>query len=60
MVLDEEQHKRAKECIYNIQDKIYAIASELNNQKAYKEYIKEKINSIEWDFTCLKSICEVD
>lgn len=57
--LDEDEMKRAKMCVANVLDKIKAIDSELLNKKAYKNYILEKMNSIDWDITCLKSMCDV-
>ena len=55
--LDEEEMNRAKMCITNIQDKFEAIKTELNNEKAYKGYLKEKLDSIQWDVNCLLNMC---
>lgn len=56
--LNEEQIKRAKNCIYNIQDKLNAIENELSKEKPYKYYMNEKLTSIKWDMNCLISMCE--
>lgn len=37
---------RAKDCAYNIQDKLNAIANELEQEKPYKYYLHEKLESI--------------
>lgn len=58
--LDEEQHERAIWCIANINDKLAAIDKELLNERAYKSYILEKLENIEWDFTCLKNMCKTE
>ena len=57
--LDEDEIKRAKMCIYNINDKMESISNEiLNSEKAYKSYLKEKIDSIYNDIKVLKSMVE--
>lgn len=54
--LTNEEVKRAKMCTSNIQDKLQAIISELNNKHAYKTYLKEKMESITWDVKCMNSM----
>ena len=45
--------------IYNIQDKLNAINMEVNSgNKAYKNYIDEKISSIAIDVNWIKNCCE--
>lgn len=49
---------RAKDCAYNIQDKLNAITNELEQEKPYKGYLKEKLESILHDTECLLSMSE--
>lgn len=55
--LDEEEKNRAKMCIVNIIDKLQAIDTELNTrEKPYKTYLKEKMDSINWDIKVLNNM----
>ena len=55
--LDEEEKSRAKMCVANITDKLQAIDTELNTrEKPYKTYLKEKMDSINWDIKVLNSM----
>ena len=57
-ILNQNELKTAKECVYNIQDKINAINTELNyKDNAFKGYILEKLSSILHDTECLIGIC---
>ena len=56
--MKEYEKRRIENCIYNIQDKLEAIKSEINLEKPYKYYILEKIEPIINDVKCIKSICE--
>lgn len=49
---------RAKECAWNIQDKLNAIVTELEQEKPYKGYLQEKLQSILHDTKCLLSMSE--
>ena len=49
---------RAKDCAWNIQDKLSAIITELLNEKPYKAYLLEKLKPILNDTNCLISMCE--
>ena len=55
--LDEEEKNRAKMCVANITDKLQAISTELNTrEKPYKTYLKEKMDSINWDIKVLNNM----
>ena len=55
--LDEEEKNRAKMCVANIIDKLQAIDTELNTrEKPYKTYLKEKMESINWDVKVLNNM----
>lgn len=56
--MEEEEINRAKGCIYNIRDKLNAIDLELHTEKPYLPYLLEKLEPIENDIRCLKSMCE--
>lgn len=56
--LTEEEIKRAKMCISNIDDKLLAIATEVNNtEHPYKGYLKEKIDSLLHDAKVIFNMC---
>lgn len=55
--LDEEEKNSAKMCVANITDKLQAINTELNTrEKPYKTYLKEKMDSINWDIKVLNNM----
>lgn len=55
--LDDEEKNRAKMCVANIIDKLQAIDIELNTrEKPYKTYLKEKMDSINWDIKVLNNM----
>ena len=55
--LDEEEKNRAKMCVANIIDKFQAIDTELNTrEKPYKTYLKEKMDSINWNIKVLNNM----
>lgn len=57
--LNKEEKQRAKECVYNIKDKMNAIENEVfYKDKSYKEYLLEKLQSILWDTNCLINMCK--
>ena len=58
--LNEEEKRRLKMCIANIKDKLQAIESESLNDKPYRCYLKEKIDSIIWDVNCIESMSRND
>lgn len=56
--LNEDELQRAKDCCYNIEDKMNAVHNELFSQgNAYKSYLAEKLDSIQWDLNVLKNMC---
>lgn len=59
--LNEDEIKRAKMCIANIEDKLKAIKTEvMTTQKPYKSYLKEKLDSITWDVNVLNHMVKED
>ena len=56
--MEEYEKKRIQGCIYNIQDKLEAIKTEIKLEKPYKYYILEKIEPVLNDAKCIKNICE--
>ena len=56
--LSEEEQTRAKDCINNIFDKINALQTEVSNDRSYKHYMLEKLESALWDMNCLISMCK--
>ena len=55
--LTEEEKIRAYSCAKNIQDKLNAVLTELLNEKPYKGYLLEKLDSINWDTNCIINMC---
>lgn len=59
--LDDEELNVSKMCIANIKDKMEAVETEINKEgKAYKTYLKEKLDSIYRDVKVLVSIVRDD
>lgn len=58
--LSEEYKESIKYSINTIKEFIKAIEKELERDMAYKSYIHEKIDGIEWRARMIKSICEED
>lgn len=57
--LNADEIKRAKMCIANIEDKLNAVKTEiLSREKPYKDYLKEKLDSMNWDVQVLISMIE--
>lgn len=54
--LDQNEQKRMKLFISEIEDKMYAIKVELQNERAYKSYLKEKMDSINWNIKCINNL----
>lgn len=54
--LNEEEKSRLKMCIANIKDKLTALESESLNERPYRYYLAEKVDSILWDANCIKSM----
>lgn len=55
-ILTKDEIKRAKMCLVNIKDKLRAVESEINKEKAFKYYLKEKLDSITWDINVLNNM----
>lgn len=56
--LEEEEIKRAKNCVNNIMNKLNAVQSELNTREhPYKTYLKEKLDIILYDTKCMLDMC---
>ena len=59
--LDEDNIKRAKMCIANIEDKLKAVKNEVETaHKPYKSYLREKMSSITWDVNVLNNMIKED
>lgn len=58
--LNENEIKKAKECLFNIEDKLQAIEMELCKENPYKYYLLEKIDSVLWDSRCIANLCKTD
>lgn len=50
--------KRAKMLVNEIDDFMNSIRNEVNQPRAYKDYLKEKLSGVITDINCLKSIIE--
>lgn len=49
---------RAKMLVNEIDDFMNSIRNEVNQDRAYKNYLNEKLSGIETDIRCLKSMIE--
>lgn len=57
--LNELQRENAKMCIRNIADKMLSVDTEISTkEKPYKRYLKEKLDSINWDVQVLLNLCK--
>lgn len=56
-ILSKDEKERVKMCISNILDKTSAIMSEIEEDRSYKYYIKDKIDSVLWDSKVIQSLC---
>ena len=56
--LTESEKVRAYSCARNVEDKLNAVKNELLNEKPYKYYLIEKLESILWDTNCIISMCK--
>lgn len=55
-LLNIEEKERIKAILYAVNDNLSAIASEINTDKPYSEYINEKLKPIINDINCIQSI----
>lgn len=59
--LDDLQKDTAIRCVANIDDKLQAVKLELvNPNKPYKTYLREKLESIDWDVQILLNMTSED
>lgn len=56
--LTEEDKKRMKMLVNEIYDFLNAIRNEIYNDKAYKSYLKEKMDAVNTDINCINSLLE--
>lgn len=56
--IEGDELRRAKMLVLEINDLMLSITNEVHQSKAFKGYMKEKLNGIENDLKCLKSIIE--
>ena len=56
--LEKFEIERAKMCLSNIEDKLKSVSTEIQNEKPYKYYLLEKLNSILNDTNVLIYMCE--
>lgn len=56
--MDDYDKRKLKDCVFNIEDKIFAIANEISNKQPYKGYILEKAKPILNDIQVIISMCE--
>lgn len=54
--MEEYQLTKARDCIYNIQDKLFALRDEINRGTPYANYCLEKLEPMRIDVNCLISI----
>lgn len=56
--LEGNELKRARMLVNEIDDFMNSIRNEVNQDKAYKGYLNEKLSGVITDINCLKSIIE--
>ena len=57
-ILNENEIKTVKSCLYNIEDKMQAIIMEMSKDNPYKGYLSEKTKSALYDLNVILNICE--
>ena len=58
--LTEDEKRRYEMCLRNIEDKLKALKTEAENERPYKHYIKEKIDSILWDAKVIENLTNTE
>ena len=58
--LTEDEKKRYEMCLRNIEDKLKALKIETENERPYRYYIKEKIDSILWDAKVIEQLTHTE
>ena len=56
--LEKSKQERMKQLIAEIEDNWNAIKTELQNEKAYKIYLLEKMQGINWNINCINLLLE--
>lgn len=56
--LEKSKQERMKQLIAEIEDNWNAIKIELENEKAYKIYLLEKMQGINWNINCINLLLE--
>ena len=56
--LKKNEQERIKQLIAEIEDNWDAIKTELQNEKAYKIYLLEKMQGINWNINCINLLLE--
>lgn len=56
--LEKSKQERMKQLIAEIEDNWIAIKTELQNEKAYKIYLLEKMQGINWNINCINLLLE--
>ena len=56
--LEKNKQERMKQLIAEIEDNWIAIKVELQNEKAYKIYLLEKMQGINWNINCINLLLE--
>lgn len=56
--LEKSKQERIKQLIREIEDNWNAIKTELENEKAYKIYLLEKMQGINWNINCINLLLE--
>jgi len=54
--MEDYELRKAKDCLYNIQDKLDALRNEINRGNPYSGYCLEKLEPIKHDVECLISM----
>ena len=56
--LEKFEIERAKMCLSNIDDKLKSVNAEIQNERPYKYYLIEKLNSVLTDTNVLIYMCK--
>lgn len=56
--LEKSKQERMKQLITEIEDNWVAIKTELQNEKAYRIYLLEKMKGINWNINCINLLLE--
>lgn len=56
--LEKSKQERMKQLIREIEDNWNAIKTELQNERAYRIYLLEKMQGINWNINCINLLLE--